>query len=62
MLKNIKSQLILKKLFQYVPDKIKLNLIKHNKSFIQKLGIEKEDFKIYEIIKNLNKKFDLKKK
>ena len=43
MLKNIKSQLILKKLFQYVADKIKLNLIKYNKNLIQKLGIEKDD-------------------
>ena len=36
--------------------KKKLNIIKYNKKILKKLQIIKEDFKVYEIIKELNEK------
>ena len=50
MLRNIKSKIILKKIFENVKNKKKIKVIKHNKKLINQLNITKQDFLIYEKI------------
>ena len=57
MLENIRSKYILKKIFDYMKNKRKLKIIKYNKKILDDLNISKEDFHIYNIIKNFNKKY-----
>ena len=47
MLGNIKSLYILKKLFFPINDKIKLELVKYNKSAQEKINISLMNYKIY---------------
>ena len=60
MLKDIKSNEILKLIFQKMKNKRKLKVIKRNKKIIDRLNITKDDFKAYETLKQLKKKFELK--
>ena len=57
MLNNVKSILILKKIFGKVKNKRKLNIIKYNKRIRIKLDIDKEDFEIYITLKKFNSKY-----
>ena len=59
MLKTIKSNLIMKAIFKNIHNKIKLKIIKYNKYMIQRLDIKKEDFKMYELLKEFNEKLKL---
>ena len=54
MLKRIKSGLILKIIFKNIHNKIKLNIIKYNRYMLQRLDIITENFKVYEMLKELN--------
>ena len=60
MLSNIKSKLILKKIFKKLKNKTKLNIIKHNNKLIHALNITKDDFEPYISLKEFNKKFRIK--
>ena len=55
MLKDIKSNEILKLIFQKMKNKRKLKVIKRNKKIIDILNITKDDFKAYETLKQLKK-------
>ena len=57
MLKNIKSNYIIKVVFKYVKKKRKLNIIKHNNTLKNILNITKDDFEIYETLKEFNNKY-----
>ena len=58
MLDNVKSKLILKKIFEKIKNKRKLNIIKYNKGILVKLNINKEDFEIYITLKEFNNKYN----
>ena len=58
MLDKLKSKCILKKIFEIIKRKRKLNIIKYNKRISFKLNINKEDFEIYIILKEYNKKYN----
>ena len=58
MLKNIKSKFILNLIFGYLKNKIKLKIVKHNKNLLFKLNIGFEDFQKYQLIKELNWKYN----
>ena len=60
MLNDIKSNEILKLIFQKMKSKRKLKVIRRNKKIINRLNITKDDFKAYETLKQLTKQFDLK--
>ena len=60
MLNDIKSNEILKLIFQKMKNKRKLKVIKRNKKIINRLNVTKDDFKAYETLKQLTKKFELK--
>ena len=59
MLDKIKSKYILKDIFENMRNKKKLNIIRFNKRIKERLNITKEDYKVYEILKKFNKKYDL---
>ena len=50
MLKFIKSTFVIKKLFCYIFDKVKLNLVKYNKKLQHILNISLINYKIYQIL------------
>ena len=50
MLKKVKSNFILKKIFANIKKKRKLNIIKYNKKMTQRLKIFNDDFKIFKIL------------
>ena len=54
----MKSILILKKIFEKVKSKIKLNIIKYNKIVRNKLNISKEYFERFKRLKEFNIKFN----
>ena len=58
MLDKVKSIYILKKIFEKIKKKRKINIIKYNKRIIVKLNINKEDFEIYIMLKELNNKYN----
>ena len=60
MVDNIKSQIILNKIFGLLRNKIKLNIIKYNKKLLSKLNISNQDFEIYNTLKEYNKKYHTK--
>ena len=47
MLYQIKSYIILKKIFTYVDNKVKFNTIAYNKKLQRKLGLNLIDFRIF---------------
>ena len=51
MLANIKSNLILKKIFMNIIDLKRLKIIKHTKKLMNKLNVGLEDFKEYILLK-----------
>ena len=59
MLKNVKSILIVKKIFDYLRNNRKLKLIKYNKKILHNLNITKEDFQAYITLKEFNAKFSV---
>ena len=54
MLINVKNKFILKKIFEKIKNKRRLNIIKYNKRIKVRLNIDKEDFKIYITLKEFN--------
>ena len=59
MLNNIKSSFILKRIFNYLRNKIKLKIIKYNKNILYRLNITDKDFIVYESLKEFNNKYNL---
>ena len=60
MLDNIKSKLIMNKIFAYLKNKRKLIISKINKSLLNRLNISKKDFQIYQELKDFNSKYNTK--
>ena len=59
MLDKVKSKNTLKKIFERIKNKRKLNIIKYNKRIKIKLDINKEDFEIYITFKEFNNKYNI---
>ena len=59
MFNNIKSNLILKKVFIHLKKKTKYSLLKHNKYLLNKLNIQSKDFEEYKSLKIFNEKYKL---
>jgi len=59
MLVNINSKYIIDKIFEYMKNKRKLNIIKYNKRTLDKLKITKEHFEIYIALKEFKMKYNL---
>ena len=59
MLKKIRSNHILRQIFQNIKKKRVLNLLKFNKNFQNKFNFKKEDFKEYLTLREINEKFSL---
>ena len=62
MLANIKSKLIINKIFASLRNKIKLIIIKYTKLLLNKLNITKKDFNIYQKLEDFNFKYGTKLK
>ena len=60
MADNIKSKIILNKIFGHLRNKRKLNIIKRNKKLLSKLNISSKDFEIYNKLKEYNTKYGTK--
>lgn len=58
MLDNIKSKLLLNKLFQLLESKIKLKIVRYNKKLQDKLNLTKDDFIYFKLIKDFNDKYN----
>ena len=50
LLKNIKSNYIIQKIFNYQSEKTKLNIIRYNKKFKNKLNISLKNYHDYNIV------------
>ena len=59
MLDKIKSEYIIKEIFNDMKNKRKLKIIKYNKRLYNKLDLGKKDFKVYEILQEFNKKYNI---
>ena len=59
MLGNIENKYILTAIFEFMRNKKKLNIIRFNKRIKEKLNIKKEDYKVYELLEEFNKKYNL---
>ena len=59
MLNKIRSNMILYKVFGILKKRIKLKIIKYNKSLLDKLNISNQDFEDFKILKEFNQKFKL---
>ena len=59
MLDNVNSVYVLDIIFQNIKNKRKLKLIKYNKKILDRLNIKKNDFKIYEMLKEFNEEYNL---
>ena len=57
MMIRIKSRYILQIIFTHLKNRKKLNLFKHNKNHLSYFNITKEDFNIYNKIKEFNEKY-----
>ena len=62
MLGGIKSPNVLKLVFDYIKNRTKLKIIKHNKIIQNKINITLEDFKVYKYLKEFKKKISYKNK
>lgn len=51
MLSSINSKYVINLVFKHMRNTRKLKIIKHNKSLMKKLDINKTDFQIYKILK-----------
>ena len=60
MLNDIKSNFILKIIFEYIKRKQKLKIIKYNNRILNKLNITSKDFEIYSLNNKLLKEFNNK--
>ena len=60
MLNNIKSKIILEKIFNCMKKKIKMKILKCNKVLLNKLNISIKDFKETEVFKEFKKTFNEK--
>ena len=60
MLGGIKSPNVLKLVFDYIKNRTKLKIIKHNKIIQNKINITLEDFKVYKYLKEFKKKYLIK--
>ena len=58
MLDNMNSKNILKKIFEKIKNKRKINIIKYNKKIKAKLNINETDFEIYITLKEFNNKYN----
>ena len=58
MLDNLKSKYIIEKIFKYMKNKRKLNMIKYNKSVLARLNIRKKHFENYISLKEFNNKYN----
>ena len=58
-MENIKSKLIVKRIFENLKTRKKLNIVKHSKKYLDILNIDKKDFASIVSLKNLDKKFHL---
>ena len=59
MLNNIKSNFILKTIFEHINKKRKLKIIRYNKRIIDRCNMTIDDFKSYKMFKVFNEKYDL---
>ena len=59
MLDNIKSQKILRMIFNNLKKRVELNILKYNNKMKDKLNIIKKDFEDFLLIKKFNQKFNL---
>ena len=59
MLYKISCKYIFEKIFEFILNKKKLNIIKYNKVIMNKLKIKKRNFQIYDILKAFNSKYKL---
>ena len=59
MLKDIKSNYIVVRIFEMMKNKRKMKIIKYNKSMAGKLDITTEDFKVYETLREFNQEHNL---
>ena len=57
MLDKITSKYIIKKIFQKIGNRKKLNFLKYNKRIQKRLDINKDEFKPYPILKEFNQKY-----
>ena len=57
MLDNVKSNLIMNKIFANLKNKRKLIIIKYNKRLLNRINITKKDFKMYQLLKDFNSKY-----
>lgn len=60
MIKNIKSNLVLKNIFSHLKKRKKLIIVKHNKKIQELLNLYKKDFFEFYSLQQLNIKFGLK--
>ena len=58
-MENIKSVLIIKKIFYHLKTRKMLYVIKYSNKYLDKLNLGKKDFENIVILKNLNNKFNL---
>ena len=58
-MENIKSVLIIKKIFYHLKRRKMLYIIKYSNKYLDKLNLGKKDFENIVILKNLNNKFNL---
>ena len=60
MLGNIKSKLIMNKVFSNLKNKKKLNILRYNNKLQKKLNITTKDYELYVILKEFNDKYKTK--
>ena len=58
-MENIKSKFIVKRIFENLKTRKKLNIVKHSKKYLDILNIDKKDFASIVSLKNLDNKFHL---
>ena len=58
MVANVKSKFILKKIFENINNKRKLNIIKYSRRIKLKLNINNKDFEIYIFLSEFNNKYN----
>ena len=59
MLNNIKSNFILKTVFEHINRKRKLKIILYNKTIMNRCNLTIDDFKEYKLFKIFNEKYNL---
>ena len=56
---GIKNKYILNRVFSYLKYGLKLKILKHNKHLMNKLNISIKDFENFQLIKELNQKYNI---